>query len=239
MKTSMWAMTALAFGMATGTGWAQTTASGRSVAGAPIATTGTPRAGTGIPDPQDRAPETSRARPATAAPVLVQDRAVVTAARAISAPGAMNDGLFAAAAAGAGLCEVASARLASERGACDEVKKFAQQMIGDHTRANQELMILALAKRMALPNTVPIAGQAEEAALAGLSGEHFDRCYIRQQMAAHILAVGLFEAEAERGMDPDLKAWAARTLPTLKHHMHEVKAMHEQMEAKAKSGESH
>jgi putative membrane protein len=151
----------------------------------------------------------------------------------------MNDGLFAAAAAGAGLCEVASARLASERGGCDEVKKFAAQMIGDHTKANQELMTLAAEKRMALPNTVPINGQAEEVALGGLSGEHFDKCYIKQQLAAHIQAVGLFEAEAERGQDPQLKAWAAKTLPTLKHHLHEVKAMHEQMEARAKSGEAH
>ncbi len=232
MKTRTWATAVLAFGMATGTGWAQTTASGRPVAGAPIATTGTPRAGTGIPDPQERGAVAAPAQvPGAAAPV--RDRAVRPAGRPVSTPGAMDDGLFAAAASAAALCELASARLAAERGSTDEVKKFAVQMMNDHTKANQELMALAVASRMALPNTPPITGQAEEAALAGLTGEKFDKCYIKGQLAAHIQAVGLFEAEAERGLDPQLKAWAAKTLPTLKHHLHEVKAMHDQMEGKA------
>ncbi len=231
MKMKTWAMAAVAFGMATGTGWAQTTASGRPVAGAPIATTGTPRAGTGIPNPQEPGAVAAPAQaPGAVAPV--RDRAVRPAGRSVSAPGAMDDGLFAAAASAAGLCEVASARLAAERGSSDEVKRFATQMMNDHTKANQELMGLAVASRMALPNTPPITGRAEEAALSGLSGEKFDKCYIKGQLAAHIQAVGLFEAEAERGQDPQLKAWAAKTLPTLKHHLHEVKTMHEQMEGK-------
>jgi putative membrane protein len=228
--------------MATGTGRAQTTASGRPVAGAPIATTGTPRAGTGIPNGQEPVPAAGGGRPAavaapTAAPV--QGQAVTPAPRAVLPPGAMDDGLFAAAASAAGLGELASARLAAERGTRDDVKKFALQMLNDHTKANQELLSLAVASRMALPNTPPITCLAEQAALSGLSGEHFDRCYVKLQVAAHIEAVSLFEAEAERGLDPQLKAWAAKTLPTLKHHLHEVKAIHEQMEARAKSEHAH
>jgi putative membrane protein len=227
MKTKTWAMAALAAGLAVGPAAAQTTAPGRAVAGAPTAGTGTPRAGTGIPEPEViQAPR----RGATE---------VVPAGRLATPPGTMSDGLFAAAAAGAGLCELNLARLAAERGAGDDVKKFARQMIADHTKIHQELRLLAAERHMALPNAVPIAGQAEEVALAGLSGEAFDRCYIKQQLAAHISAVCLFEAEAERGDDSHLKAWAAKILPTLKHHLREVQAMYEKCEAREASGHAH
>ena len=150
----------------------------------------------------------------------------------------MNDGLFAAAAAGAGLCEVTSSQLAVERASNPEVKRFAQQMIADHTRANQELMTLAAQKGMVLPAALPIPAQATLVALEGVSGEEFDKCYVKDQIAAHIQAVGLFEAEAERGQDPQLKAWAAKTVPVLKDHLMMVKKMHEECEAKDKTENS-
>lgn len=148
------------------------------------------------------------------------------------------DQLFAAAASSAGLSEVAMARIAAQRAGSDEVRLFAQRMIGDHTKANQELMALAGQKGIALPNTLPVSAQAELDSLGGLSGEDFDKCYIHNQLAGHIQAVGLFEAESERGQDTAMKSWAAKTLPTLKEHKMMVKRMHEACEAKEKSASS-
>lgn len=241
MTIKTWAAM-VAVGLAAGTASAQTTASGRSVAGSPSATTGAPRAGTGIPDPQQGETRAAvRTAIATGVPTggAAQEPAVGAAPagglRTANTAAAMNDGLFAAAAAGSGLCEVASSRLALERAASPEVKQFAQRMIDDHTRANQELMALAGQKGLTLPTTLPIPSQAELAALSGVSGEEFDKCYIHQQLAAHIQAVGLFEAEAQRGTDPQLKGWAGKTVPALKEHMMMVKKMHEACEAKEKS----
>ena len=144
--------------------------------------------------------------------------ALAPAARA-QAP-AFTDQLFAEAAAAAGMAEVASSQLAEARGADADTKKFAQQMVAEHTKANSELMALAAAKRLPLPRTLSYQDQAAGAALAGLKGVDFDREYAKNQLAAHICAVQLFTTEAERGQDPEVKAWAARTLPHLKEHLH-------------------
>ena len=59
--------------------------------------------------------------------------------------------------------------------------------------------------------------------LAGLSGEKFDRCYAKAQLVIHMDSVAMFEAEAERGQDPEVKALAAKALPHIKHHLATIK----------------
>ncbi len=149
-------------------------------------------------------------------------------------PAASFDQLFAAAATSGGLSEVSMARIALQRGSSDEVKLFAQRMINDHSKANNELINLATSKAMPLPMSLEIRDRADEAILSGKTGDEFDKAYIHQQLAAHMGAVALFEAEAARGRDPQLQAWAAKMLPTLKDHKHQVQRMHDDLEPKAK-----
>ena len=52
-----------------------------------------------------------------------------------------------------------------------------------------------------------------------LSGTEFDRAYDMAQQEGHRKAVALFEAYAQGGDNPQLKQWAAKTLPHLKQHM--------------------
>jgi putative membrane protein len=144
--------------------------------------------------------------------------------------GAMNDSLFVAAAAAGGMAEIGVSRLALERAGSDEIKMFAQKMVNDHTQANRELMQLAAAKRIAVPVALEFQDRATAAALSGITGEDFDRCYAKLQHAAHICTVELFEAEAKRGQDPDVKAWAAKMLPTLKQHKMQAKEICERHE---------
>jgi putative membrane protein len=129
------------------------------------------------------------------------------------------------AAAAGSLAEVAVGRLAADRAESADVTKFAQQMIDDHTKANQELIELASRKRIALPQRLEIKDQATSEVLGGLRRGEFDTEYCKQQFAAHMCAVQLFEAEAERGQDPEIKAWAARTLPKLREHLHMIRGM--------------
>jgi putative membrane protein len=136
---------------------------------------------------------------------------------------AHNDNLFAAAAAASDLAELTVSNMALQRASQDETKKFAQQMVKDHTQTTREMMSLAAAKSLTLPRMPDIKDQAEADALGGVTGEEFDRCYMKGQLAAHICAVSLFQAEAERGTDPDLKAFAAKYLPKLKEHLEMAK----------------
>ncbi len=162
-------------------------------------------------------------------------RAMVGPARGtFLAPDAGLDQIFAAGAAASNLSEIAMARIAVARGSCDEVKLFAHSMIADHSKANNELIALATSRALAVPMALEIHDRADEAVLLGKTGDDFDKAYAHQQLAAHMGAVALFEAEAERGRDPQLRAWAARMLPTLKDHKMRVKRMHDDLEAKSK-----
>jgi putative membrane protein len=62
--------------------------------------------------------------------------------------------------------------------------------------------------------------------LAKLSGREFDTAYDRAQMEAHREAVALFESYAQTGDNPDLKQWAAKTLPHLKAHLTMADQLH-------------
>ena len=152
----------------------------------------------------------------------------------VLAPNAPFDQVFAAAATSGGLSEVAMARIAMQRASSDEVKLFAQRMINDHSKATNELINLATSRAMPLPMALDLGDRAAEAVLSGKSGDDFDKGYIHQQLAAHMGAVALFEAESMRGQDPQLKAWAAKMLPALKDHKQQVKRMHAEFEAQSK-----
>ena len=74
-------------------------------------------------------------------------------------------------------------------------------MIEDHTPLNKELLQTAGQKRMAIPTTLGPCARFCLQSLSGLSGEDFDRCYAKAQLAAHMEAVAAFKAESERGRD--------------------------------------
>lgn len=135
----------------------------------------------------------------------------------------VNDALFAAAAADSGLAEVTLSQLGVQQASDPELKQFSQRMIEEHTRMNGELRTLTAQKGIRIPEMVDVRSQFCAQSLAGLSGEEFDRCYAKAQLVAHMDAVEMFTAEAERGVDPDVKALAAKALPHIKDHLHQIK----------------
>jgi len=157
---------------------------------------------------------------ATVAAVLA---APAAQAQATAAKSPVDDALFAQVAASGGLKEVAISQIGVQKATDPELKKFSQLMIDDHTKMNQELMSLAAQKRIALPSTLDPCARFCAQSLAGLSGEDFDHCYAKAQLVAHMEAVATFEAEAERGQDPEMKTLAARGLPHIKEHLKLIK----------------
>jgi len=146
-----------------------------------------------------------------------------TTGPATSGKAAVSDSLFAIAAADGGMSEVTIAELGVQKATDPELKKFSQRMVEEHTRMNGELTALASRKGMTLPRTLSAGHSFCAQSLAGLSGEEFDRCYAKAQLVIHMDSVAKFEAEAERGQDPDLKALAAKGLPHIKDHLKEIK----------------
>lgn len=128
------------------------------------------------------------------------------------------DRQFAIAAAQAGLAEVQLGQLANQKAASTEVKQYAQQMVQEHTQANNQLKQLAAQKNITLPQAPNEQQQATKANLTKLSGEAFDQAYMDQMVKDHEQTVALFRQEAQQGNDPEFRSWASKTLPTLEKH---------------------
>jgi len=129
------------------------------------------------------------------------------------------DHTFVTKAAIGGMAEVKLGTLATEKAANADVKSFGQQMVDDHGKANDELKQLASTKGITLPTDIDAKEQAKYDRLSKLSGAEFDRAYMREMVSDHRTDVAEFRHESEHGSDPDVKAWAAKTLPTLEHHL--------------------
>lgn len=125
-------------------------------------------------------------------------------------------------AANGGMAEVELGRLAAQKASSDEVKKFAQRMVDDHGKGNDELKSLAQTKNITLPADVDTKDKALENRLSKLSGAAFDKAYMQAMLADHRKDVAAFKRESQSGKDPDVKAWAAKTLPTLEDHLKEA-----------------
>ena len=136
-----------------------------------------------------------------------------------------GDRKFAMAAAMGGMAEVELGRVAAERGSSDAVKQFGQRMVDDHSRANSELMQWASGKGLALPTALDAKHQALMTKMSALSGAAFDRAYAKEMVNDHNKDVALFQREASRGSDSDLKAFAQKTLPTLQEHLSMARAL--------------
>jgi putative membrane protein len=118
-----------------------------------------------------------------------------------------------------GMAEVELGQLAADKASSDDVKKFGQRMVTDHSKANDELKTLAQSKSITLPSQVDAKDKATHDRLAKLSGAAFDRAYMAHMVTDHRKDVGEFRKESTAGKDSDVKAWAAKTLPTLEEHL--------------------
>jgi len=138
-----------------------------------------------------------------------------------SAKGAVpaSDKTFMAKAAQGGMAEVQLGQLAIQRGANAGVKSFGQRMVQDHSKANQELMGLAQRKGVTLPKDISKEDKAIYKKLAKLSGAAFDSSYMKDMVEDHTKDVAEFQKESQKGKDADVKAWAAKTMPTLQMHL--------------------
>ena len=124
-----------------------------------------------------------------------------------------------------GMLEVELGRLAAQKGTSDAVKQFGQRMVDDHGQANTELMSLATSKGITLPTELNEKHRAQVTKLTNLTGAEFDREYSKLMLSDHTKDVAEFEKHSNKGTDPDLKAFAAKTLPTLQQHLQLAKAL--------------
>lgn len=123
------------------------------------------------------------------------------------------------------MLEIGAAKIAQQKGDAEE-KKFAEQMITDHTKTSEELKsMLPPDKVAALPTALDDSSQKKLDKLRDTKPEDFAGEYDPMQVSAHKDAVSLFERYANGGDDPKLKDWAGKTLPALQHHLEMAETM--------------
>jgi putative membrane protein len=144
------------------------------------------------------------------------------------------DASFYKSAAEGGLAEVDAGHLAQDKGNSQQVKDFGAMMVKDHSAANEKLQALASSKSITLPTSPSVAQMANKAKLDVLSGNAFDKSYVKGQISAHRQTVALFRKEISAGQDADAKAFASATLPTVKAHLKAISAIAADMGIKTK-----
>jgi putative membrane protein len=118
-----------------------------------------------------------------------------------------------------GMAEVMMGQMASTKGTDAGVKAFGNRMVTDHSKANDELKALAQSKNITLPSEIGPEEKALRDRLMKLSGPAFDQAYMKAMVSDHVTDVNEFKMESKSGKDPEVKAWAAKTLPTLEEHL--------------------
>lgn len=124
-----------------------------------------------------------------------------------------------------GMMEVELGRWAAQKGTSEGVKQFGRRMVDDHTKAKTELMALASSKGITLPTALDAKHQANISKISKLTGADFDNAYVKMMLSDHKKAVSDFEKQSTKGADPDIKAFAGTTLPTLKEHLTMAQAL--------------
>jgi len=137
-----------------------------------------------------------------------------------------QDSSFLKDAAEAGNAEVEGSRVALQQSSNADVKTFAQAMVDDHGKAGGELQSLAASKSVKVSDKPSLIKRGEIKMLSERKGASFDQHYADSiGVKAHEDAVRLFQKEADKGTDADVKAWAAKTLPTLQRHLEMARAL--------------
>lgn len=130
-----------------------------------------------------------------------------------------------------GMAEVALGKLALEKSNNEDVKKFAQRMVDDHTKLGEDMKPVAEQLGVPMPSGLSKKDQALEAKLQSLSGAQFDKAYVKAMVKDHQKDLQEFQHEAQSAVTPEVKEAAQKGAPIIQSHL-------EQIEQIAKSGSS-
>ncbi len=128
-----------------------------------------------------------------------------------------------------GLAEVQLGQLAAAKASSPEVKQFAQMLVDDHTKANDELKKLAADKGVTLPDKPSMSEQAEKARLERTSGPKFDKAFMDHVVKDHQNDVNAARDEIQSGHDSAVKDFANKILPKLEEHLKKAESVDTQV----------
>lgn len=129
------------------------------------------------------------------------------------------DTKFVTKAASGGLLEVQLGQAVAKSAASPQAKEIANRMITDHTKANDELKALATTMNVTLPTTLGNDAQSVYKDVTGKKDVAMDKEYVSKMESDHKEGIKDYEAASTKAASPELRAFAAKTLPTLRQHL--------------------
>jgi putative membrane protein len=132
---------------------------------------------------------------------------------------------FAVEAANGGMMEVEMGNYAQQNAENSRIKDFGTMMVKDHTKLNDELKSIALAKNITLPAGTADNTKKEMSGLMKKTGKDFDKAYMNMMLDDHKKDVKAFEKTAKDCKDPGIKSFAEKALPVLLRHLDSCKAI--------------
>ncbi len=126
----------------------------------------------------------------------------------------------------ANMAEVEGGKLAQNKSQSSEVKAFAQQMIDDHTANLNEVKALAQARGVTLPTEPDAKHKAMAAKLEKMSGDAFDKAYMKQAgVQDHKTVHAKLMAASKKAKDAEVKALVDKTEPVVAQHLKSAEQM--------------
>jgi putative membrane protein len=133
------------------------------------------------------------------------------------------DETFMMSAAQAGMVEVKLGEMAAKKATQENIKQFGAAMVSDHSKANKELQAVAAKNGVTLPSELDAPHKSKVEKFGKLSGEQFDKAYVSEMVKDHEKVAAEFEKAAKTAQNPELKSFAATTLPVIKTHLKHIK----------------
>jgi putative membrane protein len=122
------------------------------------------------------------------------------------------------------LHEVQMGMLGVQRSTNNDLKMYAQRLLDDHTLSNAEVQALARLKGISLPD--PTKTDTSAVNLSRLAGIEFDQAFVRESIEDHLKDLSVFEKEDQSSAaDADIRGFAHSTLPKLRSHLDQAKAL--------------
>jgi putative membrane protein len=115
--------------------------------------------------------------------------------------------------------EVQAGELARQKGVNQSVRTFGEHMVSQHSKANDELKEIASRKGATLPTQMSYGERSTIEDLQKATGTDFDKEYAKDMVKDHKTDVKEFQKAANYLQDPDLKAFAEKTVGTLQEHL--------------------
>jgi putative membrane protein len=145
-----------------------------------------------------------------------------------------SDQRFIKDAAAGGMMEVELGKIAADKATNDKVKEFGRRMQEDHGKANDELKKIAADKGVEIPAALEGKHKKTVDRLSKLSGNDFDREYMRAMVDDHKEDLEKFQREADKGTDPAVKQFASKHVPILKQHLELAQTTNKEVRATSK-----